>query len=241
MHIRTVAAASLAVLLLGNGAEAQSARRLRVAANVGMLDGTGAIGLSIPLVAVSGTGSFDVEDDFPTMIQVDASATVTVWRQLGIGIGFSNITDELGHPYEAAVPWPIPGRLNIPASGSVAQLTHQERATYAIVSWTAPVSNRFDVVFSGGPAFFNVKQDLPTATPGFEPTSGLPVVFVGEREFSESTTGFFAGMDLDYLWGARAGLGVALRYSRASIDVPDGTTSMTVGGFVVGAGLRLKF
>ena len=234
MNLRVVIACS-AVVLLADSVEAQSTRRVRVAANLAMLDGTGAIALSIPLVAAGGTGSFDVDDDLPTMFQVDVSGTVKVWRQLGVGVGFSNMSETTGHPYEGSVPAPIPGRLALPISGTIAQLARQERATHAIVSWTAPVSDRFDVMLSAGPAFFKLDQDLPTAEAGSAP-GGIPTLFIGEREFSDSATGFHLGLDLDYLWGARAGVGTTLRYARASIDLPDGTRSMTLGGFSVGEG-----
>jgi hypothetical protein len=133
----------------------------------------------------------------------------------------------------------VTGRLNLPSSGVASNLAHGERSVYALASWTAMISDRFDVVFSGGPVFFDVRQGLPNATAAQSPAQG-PVLFVTNTEFSESTTGLHIGMDLDYVFGRRAGLGALIRYTRGSLDIPNGTQSMTVGGFQILAGLRVK-
>jgi len=84
-----------------------------------------------------------------------------------------------------------------------------------------------------------VEQDLPDVTPVIAP-NGLAVLTISKSRLSKSTTGFHVGLDLDYVWARRAGAGILFRYTRGSIDLPNGTQSMTAGGFQIAAGLRLK-
>ena len=135
-----------------------------------------------------------------------------VWKDLGLGAGLAQTrTERLGHPYTASVPSPVPGFLNLEVDGLV-NLAHGERTVYALASWTTAISNRFDIVVSGGPAFIEVDQDLPVATPVLAPT-GIQTLIVSTTRVSESTTGFHATLDFDYVFGQRAGLGALILYA----------------------------
>jgi hypothetical protein len=118
-------------------------------------------------------------------------------------------------------------------------MAHGEKAVYALASWTTAVTNRFDVGLSGGPMFFDVEQDLPLVTPITTPVGGQSIT-ISRTRVSESATGVHFGLNLDYTFAHRAGAGVLIRYSRGSIDLPNGTQSMTVGGFQTAVGFRLK-
>jgi hypothetical protein len=238
------ASAACAFCLIGVCATASSAsaqdRRVRVSANAGMQEGPGRLAINVPLTAFGRSGSFEIDDRLTTSAMVDVNGSVRVWRSVAFGAGFSRIrTEKLAHPYTASVPPPPPGLFNAEFEGSVGDVSHGERTAYGLVSWTATVSDRFDVVFSGGPAFFEVEQDLPSAAPVVAP-NGLVVLTLSKSRLSKSTTGFHLGLDLDYVWARRAGAGILLRYTHGSIDVPHGTRSMTAGGFQIAAGLRLK-
>jgi hypothetical protein len=48
-------------------------------------------------------------------------------------------------------------------------------------------------------------------------------------------------VDVTYLVTPRYGAGVLLRYTRGSVDIEGANDSLTVGGFQIGAGLRVRF
>ena len=133
----------------------------------------------------------------------------------------------------------MPGRLNLPINDVVTGMVHGESAVYALVSWTTAVSDRFDVVLSGGPMFFDVEQDLPNVTVITTPNGGQGLI-VSKTRLSESATGLHVGLNLDYTFNHLAGAGILMRYSHGAIDVPNGTESMTIGGFQAAVGFRLK-
>lgn len=212
--------------------------RVRISVNGGVQEGSGRLAVSLPLTSSSGSGSFTIDDRLVTSAVVDVNGSVRVWKNVALGAGLSRIrTEKLAHPYTATVPQP--SGQNVVFSGVAANTVHGERTVYALASWTATISNRFDVVLSAGPAFFDVEQDVPTATTVTAP-NGLRVLTVSSTKLSESATGFHAGLDLDYVFARRAGLGILMRYTRGAIDIPNGTQSMTVGGVQIAGGLRLQ-
>jgi len=63
----------------------------------------------------------------------------------------------------------------------------------------------------------------------------------GARFARELAARMPAGLDVTYLVTPRYGAGVLLRYTRGSIDIEGATDSLAVGGFQIGAGLRVRF
>ncbi|HZB25950.1 MAG TPA: hypothetical protein VE379_07450, partial [Vicinamibacterales bacterium] len=56
-----------------------------------------------------------------------------------------------------------------------------------------------------------------------------------------TTVGVHFGVDATYLVTPRIGAGVLVRYSVGSADLEGATDSLTVGGFQIGGGVRLRF
>jgi hypothetical protein len=59
-----------------------------------------------------------------------------------------------------------------------------------------------------------------------------------------SALGLNGGVDIALFFGRRAGIGVSVQYSSATVDVPSadgGVTAVRAGGIQTGAGLRLRF
>ena len=214
---------------------------VRIGANVGLQESAGNLALDMPLIFNGSPGSFTIDDNLPTSTYFDVNGSVRLWKGLSLGAGYSRTREEhLGPQYTASVPPPRPGLLNIETNGTINGLTHRESSTYAFASWTMPVTDRFDVIVSGGPTFFDVKQHLPALEVGIGPTGGT-VLFVSTTPASESGTGFHVAMDLDYIFGHVGGFGAQIRYSRGSVDFPDATRSMIVGGLQFAAGARVTF
>ena len=222
-------------------AGAQERPLLRFGTNVGLQESAGTFAIDKPLTFFGGSGFFRIEDNLPTSTVFDVNGSVRVWRGLSFGAGYSTTKGEkLAPQYTASVPAAQSNRLNLEVRGTMGGTVHSEKATYALLSWTTPVTERFDVILFGGPAFFELDQDLPDLSVVTAP-SGAQALIVDRTRFSKSSTGFHIGMDLDYIFGDRAGFGGTVRYSRASVDIPDGTKSMIIGGFQILTGARVTF
>lgn len=83
-----------------------------------------------------------------------------------------------------------------------------------------------------------MKQDLPGALNISEPG---PTVTVDVTQISKTTVGLNVGVDVTYLVTKKIGVGGLARYTRGSADLDGATEKLTVGGFQIGGGLRIRF
>jgi hypothetical protein len=169
----------------------------------------------------------------------DFSAGYKVWKNLAIGIGYSHSGSDADVAVAASVPDPVffdrPRGLTAVASG----VEHSENVFHIQATWIMPVTDVIDLGFSFGPSFYNVKQQVPTAITVTEPGPTLGQTTITEEK--ESGVGFNLGMDVNYFFTSRIGAGLLLRYTHASVDIPNTTDSLGVGGFQIGVGARVRF
>ena len=179
---------------------------------------------------------------------MDVSGGVGVWRNLAVGVGFSQAHTTNGEALVTAeVPNPIFFDRPRFASASF-PLERREQAIHLQVALMVPLHDRLELSIYGGPSRFSLRQNFvldsirlgpETAAPLFNEVeiSGLDV-----GEFDDSGMGVNVGADLSYMLTRWLGGGVFLRYAGASLDVPSELpVSGDVGGFQVGFGLRTRF
>ena len=220
---------------------AQPAPRARgfVNFNIAIEEGPQQVSLSVPSVVYGQPGVITVNDSITGMTMLDMSGGVRGARFLfGGGYSRSSIVDT--HEFTASTT-PAPGStftrtLNYITPG----LTHTERTIYVFAGMIKQVTNRFDAVIAGGPAFFALTQEIPDELIQTPDVFGR-FVSMDTRSVDESTVGFHGALDLNYLFHPRIGLGVLFRYTWGSVDLPDSTDSMTLGGVQIGAGARVRF
>lgn len=168
----------------------------------------------------------------------DISAGYKVWKNLAIGAGYSWTSSKADAAVVSAVPDPVffdrPRTVNSTASG----LKHTESAVNVMAVWMVPVTDKIDVGVSAGPSFFSVKQDIPGSVTATEPG---PTVAVATDKASKSTVGVNFGVDVAYMLNKRFGIGGLARYTWGSADFEGATDKLTVGGFQIGGGLRVRF
>ena len=169
----------------------------------------------------------------------DFSAGYKVWRNLAVGVGYSHSGSDADVAIAASVPDPVffdrLRGLTAVASGA----EHSENVFHIQATWVMPVTDAIDVAVSFGPSFYSVKQQVPTAITVNEPGPTLNQTTI--EEHSESGVGFNLGMDVNYFFTSRIGAGLLLRYTGASVDIPNTTDSLGVGGFQIGVGARFRF
>lgn len=176
----------------------------------------------------------------------DVGGGVRLAGGLGFGVAASRFETRAPVSVDARIPHPFFFGRPRSLTGAEPGRTRRETAVHVEVRWFAPTGGRVELAVSGGPTFFSIRQDLVTgvefdhAYPYNEATyTGAPTTAA-----SASAVGFHAGADVGFFFSEAAGVGVLVRYSRGSVDLPgegDHTVSADAGGFQAGAGLRLRF
>jgi hypothetical protein len=169
----------------------------------------------------------------------DISGGYKVWRNLAAGVGFSHVGSEADLVVDAQIPDPDftdnPRLVSTTASGA----KHSQPALHLTGTWMMPVTDKVDVGFQFGPSIFFVSQDLPTSVSVTEP--GPTITQLNVTSVDSTTLGLHFGVDMTYLVTPRMGVGVLARYSWGSVDLEGTDDSLTVGGFQIGGGLRVRF
>jgi hypothetical protein len=205
------------------------------------------IGAQPPVRSIDKSDSFPLYDETATVTTsqgisngaiVDINGGYRVWRQLGIGIGYSTLMGETrDSSVVARIPDPLVyGRLktvNTVATG----LNHTEQGIYLQALWFVPITDKIEIALSAGPSFIRVKQELVSGVTVAPGTQNVSVVVSTE---SRTAMGANLGFDGNYFFSKRFGAGLFVRYSGGSIDLP-GIEGLSVGGFQTGLGFRARF
>ena len=169
----------------------------------------------------------------------DFSVGYKVWGNLAVGVGYSRVQSDADVTISASVPDPNFFDRHRAVTGAASNAEHSEQAIHLQGTWMVPVTDKVDVGLSFGPSIFMVKQDLVTALTVTEPGGAVASTTIVRED--KTALGFNLGLDLNYLVTPRFGAGVLIRYARGSADLDAADESLTVGGFQVGAGLRVRF
>lgn len=176
----------------------------------------------------------------------DAGGGVRLAGGLGFGVAASRFETRDPVSVDARIPHPFFFDRPRSLTGAEPGQTRRETAVHVEVRWFAPTGGRVELAIVGGPTFFSLRQDLVT---GVEFDHAYPydeATYTGASTTtaSASAIGFHAGADVGFFFSEAAGVGLLVRYSRGSVDLPGEdahTVSADAGGFQAGAGLRLRF
>jgi hypothetical protein len=102
-----------------------------------------------------------------------------------------------------------------------------------------PITDKIDIGYQFGPSIFLVSQDLPGVPTITEP--GPTITSLPLESVDKTTIGIHFGVDVTYMITPRYGVGGIARYSWGSADLTGTNESVTVGGFQIGAGVRVRF
>jgi hypothetical protein len=176
---------------------------------------------------VKGGGFFDI-----------GAAIRVMGNNLLAGISYSHTSSEADVNLTASIPDPAvfdrPRTVTQTQSGA----GHTEDTVHLDVIWMIPVAHKLDIGVFAGPSIFTVEQDTVTTLTVTEPG---PVVNAPLTAVKKTSVGFNAGLDLQYVVNKTFGVGGLARYSWGSQEIPGATDNLTVGGFQIGGGLRVRF
>ena len=168
----------------------------------------------------------------------DVSAGFKVSRNLAIGVGYTFTSSKADAAITASVPDPAVFDQPRTVTDTATGLAHSENVINFSAVWMIPVTDKVDVGVSAGPSIFNVKQDIPGSLTATEPG---PSIDVAVDSVKKTTVGVNFGVDVAYMINKRVGVGGLARYTWGSADFEGATDKLTVGGFQIGGGLRVRF
>jgi hypothetical protein len=167
----------------------------------------------------------------------DLSAGYRVWENVSIALGFSRFSDSSSSQVTGTVPHPQFFDRAVTSTAEAADLTHSQRAIHLSFMWTTPVANKMDASVFAGPSFIKVTQELVRSIQIAAGTQSFtPVV----TEESKNVTGFHIGGDVTYAITRMIGVGGLARFVIGSAEL-ESISDLSLSGFEVGGGLRLRF
>jgi Outer membrane protein beta-barrel domain len=169
----------------------------------------------------------------------DLSAGYKVWRNLAAAIGYTRSGSQADATITGSIPDPRVFDQPRTITASATGLHHTENTVHLMGVWMMPVTDKIDVGVSAGPSIFSVSQGLPTSISVAEP--GPTVSSVVVDDVKKTTVGVNFGVDVTYLVTKRFGVGGLARYTWGSVDLAGASDKLTVGGFQIGGGLRVRF
>jgi hypothetical protein len=201
-------------------------------------------GTTFPANAEEGRYATDYSVEGGPSLNVGGGAMI--WRQLGVGVGITRFSRSTPAAFNGSVPHPFFFNRARDIAGDVGGLRREETAVHLRASAVFPAGNRLEVMVFGGPSFFQVKQGIVT---DFVFTDEYPydtATFVRAEitDAEESRVGFNVGGDVGYFFTRQIGIGFALQFARANVELPSaagGTQELKAGGVQLGGGLRLRF
>jgi hypothetical protein len=176
----------------------------------------------------------------------DIGGGVRIRRNIGAGVSFTRFSNTTDVPVEASIPHPVffdqPRNVTTAAAG----LEHSEVAINIFALWMIPLSEKTDLAVFGGPSIFMVNQDLVSGVtiPLPEAPPFTPVVTPQVSQGDGTALGFNVGVDWTYMFTPQIGAGGFARFSggpTADVSAGDQAVDVRVGGFQIGAGIRIRF
>ena len=192
------------------------------------------------------TATYDVRHDISGGAAFDVSGGVKVWRNLAAGFGLSIFNTSSTVALTGSVPHPVFVDRPRSVTHQEGGLDHRQLGYHFQATWVMPVTDKIDIAVFGGPSIFNVSQALVTDVEIVEVGAPFDTARVNRVVTSQSSKNGFGGnvgVDLTYLFTARVGAGLLLRWVGASVDLPasGGNQSVEAGGFHIGGGARIRF
>jgi hypothetical protein len=169
----------------------------------------------------------------------DIAGGYKIWQNLAVGIGVTHVGSKTDLTVNASIPdqlFPDQPRL---VTTAVPDAKHSQTAINLTGTWVMPITDKIDIGYQFGPSIFLVSQDLPGVPTITEP--GPTITSLPLQSVDKTTVGIHLGVDVTYMITPRYGVGGIARYSWGSADLTGTDESVTVGGFQIGAGARVRF
>lgn len=248
-HHRAAPVVALVVALAAAGrASAQSADtdRLRINVDAGGQFSSNAVDTTTTKAVYLENASIHTTDEVRRGVLADAGIGYRIAGRVAVGVTASWFMAKNDGAISASVPHPFFFKTPRTLTGT-ASLQREERVAHVQGIYTIPASRSVEIALSGGPSFFQVRQDVVTdiVFGDVYPYDAPTFTSASTQRVSGNHVGFNAGVDFAVRLSRHAGLGGGVRFSKATVDlaVPNGggTISVDAGGAQAVGGLRLFF
>jgi hypothetical protein len=246
--MRAHAAGLAAIVLAGTVTSAGAQDRFRLSTSVGQQVTSTPFREEQPFREYLEQGAFTFERTISKRLFYDAGLAVRLVGGLYAGATFSFFSDTGAGAVVARVPHPFFFNQPRTVTGEVRNAKRTEIGEHLQLSWTAPAGN-LEFTFFGGPSMFTTEQLLVTRlslslNEEVYPYDTLSFPGATTETLKENVFGYNAGVDMNWRFAPRVGLGILIRYAHGSKDfIPTGGQPVKVetGGLHAGGGLRLTF
>ena len=214
-----------------------------VSVNVGAQVGSHKIETSSSFTLYDEPATVTSSQEVQGTVFFDIGGAYRVWgKNLLAGISYSHTASDNAVDLNATLPHPLFFDQPRTVTSSQGGAQHSENVVNLFAIWMIPVANKIDVGVFGGPSIFAVKQDtIDTVTVTETSDLAHPTVSAPFNRVSKTTAGINLGTDIQYMVTKRYGVGGTIRYTWGSVSLPGAKDSLTVGGFQIAAGGRVRF
>ena len=168
----------------------------------------------------------------------DIGGAYRVWKNnlLG-GITFVHTASDSSVTIQGQIPDPAVFNQPRSVTSSASGAKHSENVVHLDAIWMIPLIDKVDIGVFAGPSIFSMSQDTISTLTVTEPA---PTVSAPLTRVKKTRVGLNLGADVQYMFTKRWGVGGVARYSWASATVAS-TGKLTLGGFQIGVGGRMRF
>jgi ABC-type glycerol-3-phosphate transport system substrate-binding protein len=163
----------------------------------------------------------------------DAGAGYFVRKHLAVGIAVSLFTRSPTGTAFVTLPDPIAYN-SFTTLAAAPKLAQTELGTHLKLVYVYPINDKLNVAISAGPSIVRVDKEIATASV----VNGAAQITVASQ--TGTAIGGNGGLDLNYFFSPRIGGGLFVRYILGEVNLP-AASSVKVGGFQGGLGLRVRF
>jgi hypothetical protein len=176
----------------------------------------------------------------------DAGGGYRLWKNLGAGASVSYFTRSGTAATTSSFPHPFFFSQPREVTGDATDLARTETAVHVQAMYLLNPGGKLRAIFSGGPSFFTVEQELVTEVQISETFPFDTATFASARTQQEkgSAVAFNVGADVLWMFTSKLGAGGLVRFSRATVDLDapgNRTITIDAGGLQVGGGVRVLF
>jgi hypothetical protein len=192
------------------------------------------------------TGSTDADYRVEGGFVFDAGGGVRLFGNLAAGAAVSYFSKSGTAATTSSFPHPFFFERPRTVTGDATNLSRTETAIHVQAMYLVNPGGRLRMIFSGGPTFLNVEQDIVTEVEIDETFPFDEAAFSSARseKAKGSKTTFNVGADVLFMLAPKFGVGGLVRYSRGTVDLdgPGGRTiPVDAGGVYAGGGIRVLF
>ncbi len=168
-----------------------------------------------------------------------------LWRNLFAGATYTRFGDSRSAAVNGEIPHPFFFDRPRHISGDSPSLAHDEQALHVSALWLAPAGRRLEVAVFAGPSIMRVSQEMVKQVQYDEeyPYDTASFTQALTEDASKTALGFHVGGDVTWLLSRQFGLGGAVRYSHATMELETpsgGQLSMDAGGTQVMFTVKLR-